>query len=133
MIVVDTNIIAYLYIDGEHTEQVERLLTLSSIWVSPILWRSEFRNLLVHYVRRGSLSLEHSLMILQEAESLLAGHEFEVSSLKVMQLATSSRCSAYDCEFVALAQHLAVPLITTDKQILAKFPDTARSACSYLA
>jgi predicted nucleic acid-binding protein len=29
-----------------------------------------------------------------------------VASEQVLQLATSSRCSAYDCEFVAAAQQL---------------------------
>ena len=133
MIVVDTNIIAYLYIDGEHTQTAEQLLSVSSIWASPFLWKSEFRNVLVHYMRSGILTLEESLMIIQEADLLLDGHEYVVSSMRVMQLANSSRCSAYDCEFVALAQDLAVPLITTDKRILTEFPNTAKSVDSYLA
>jgi len=133
VIVVDTNIIAYLYIDGEHTQMAEQLLSFSSTWASPILWKSEFRNVLVHYMRRGILTLEESLMIIQEADLLLDGHEYEVSAMQVMQLANSSRCSAYDCEFVALAQDLSVPLITTDKRILTEFPMTAKSINSYLA
>ena len=133
MIVVDTNIITYLYIDGEHTDMAERLLSLSESWASPILWKSEFRNVLVHYLRKGLLSLEQSMMIFQEAESLLGGQEYEVSSVQVLQLANSSRCSAYDCEFVALARDLGVPLVTTDKLILTEFPDTAQSVHAYLA
>lgn len=133
MIVVDTNIIAYLYIDGEHTRKAEKLLSVSSIWASPLLWKSEFRNVLVHYMRKGILTLEESLMIIREADLLLDGHEYEVSPVQVMQLVNSSRCSAYDCEFVALALDLAVPLITTDKRMLAEFPNIAKSVDSYLS
>ena len=46
MIVVDTNIVAYLYLPGEHTAAVERLLERDPEWAAPILWRSEFRNIL---------------------------------------------------------------------------------------
>ena len=49
-----------------------------------------------------------------------------------MQLVKGSNCSAYDCEFVALAQYLDVPLITADKKILREFPDIARNIGSYI-
>jgi predicted nucleic acid-binding protein len=45
----------------------------------------------------------------------------------VLQLVSTSHCSAYDCEFVAAAQLLAVPLVTEDRAILMAFPDLARS------
>jgi len=50
-----------------------------------------------------------------------------VASEQVQQLASSSRCSAYDCEFVAAAQQLGVPLVSDDRPILAAIPDLARS------
>ena len=60
--------------------------------------------------------------------AILSAHEEKVSTEHVLQLVSSSRCSAYDCEFVAVAQHLGVPLITTeDRAILTAFPDVAQS------
>ena len=50
-----------------------------------------------------------------------------LASEQVLQLASSSRCSPYDCEFVAAAQQLGVPLATVDRAILAAFPHLARS------
>ena len=50
-----------------------------------------------------------------------------VASEQVLQLATSSRCSAYECEFVAAAPQLGVPLVSEDRAIVAAFPDLARS------
>lgn len=55
------------------------------------------------------------------------GAEYAVSSTNVMRLVTKSSCSAYDCEFVALAQDLDISLVTTDKRILKAFPKTAVS------
>lgn len=75
MIVVDSNVIAYLYLQGEHTAAAERLLLHEPDWAAPALWRSEFRNILA-----------------------------------------DSACSAYDCEFVALASLLGTKLVTMDKK-----------------
>ncbi len=133
MIVVDTNIIAYLYITGDRSQQSEDLLSYDSDWVAPILWRSEFRNVLARYLRKNLLNIDEVLLIIQQAETLLTGHEYDVSSAHIMQLVKSSQCSAYDCEFVALAQYLGVPLITSDKKILREFPEIAQTAESYLA
>jgi len=127
MIVVDTNIISYLYISGERSRQVERLLSVDSHWSAPVLWRSEFRSVLGRYLRGNYLSLEEVLHIIQQAEQLLSENEYEVPSAHIMQLVNSSKCSAYDCEFVALAQYLDVPLITADKTILREFPGIAKS------
>ncbi len=46
MIVVDSNVLAYLYLPGEYTAAAEVLLEHDSDWAAPILWRSEFRNIL---------------------------------------------------------------------------------------
>jgi len=127
MIVVDTNIISYLYISGERSRQVERLLSVDAHWSAPVLWRSEFRNVLGRYLISNYLSFDEVLHIIQQAEQLLSENEYEVPSAHIMQLVNSSKCSAYDCEFVALAQYLDVPLITADKTILREFPGIAKS------
>jgi predicted nucleic acid-binding protein len=49
-----------------------------------------------------------------------------------LQLAAHSGCSAYDCEFVSLAQSLRVKLITGDKKLLQVFPEVAMTATQYL-
>jgi predicted nucleic acid-binding protein len=127
VIVVDTNVIAYLYLPTEHTTLAEALLVSDPEWAAPLLWRSELRNVLALYLQRGLLGFEDAFAIQTEAESLLAGREFDVGSLEVLRLAASSKCSAYDCEFVALAEFLGVRLVTADRQVLRKFKSTAVS------
>src|SRR5439155_280647 len=44
VIVVDTNLLVYLYVSGQNTAQAETVLVRDPVWVAPLLWRSEFRN-----------------------------------------------------------------------------------------
>lgn len=97
MIVVDSNIIAYLYLPCEYTASAEALLERDPDWAAPMLWRSEFRNILAGYVRRKTISFEYALSLQSEAESLMEGSEFEVDSRAVLELVRDSDCSAYDC------------------------------------
>lgn len=127
MIVVDTNVLAYLLLGGPRTEQAEVLRRHHRQWAAPPLWRSEFRNVLSGYLRRDLLPFPKAVALMQEAEAILSAHEDKVSTEHVLQLVSSSRCSAYDCEFVAVAQHLGVPLITEDRAILTAFPDMTQS------
>jgi predicted nucleic acid-binding protein len=131
VIVADTNLIVYLLIPGGQTHQAERVFARDPEWSAPLLWQSEFRNSLAFYIRRGLLSLDEALRLMQRAETLMQGKEYEVSSTSVLNLATGSRCSAYDCEFVALAQDLGVPLVTSDTQVLSAFPSAAVSAGTF--
>ena len=126
MIVVDTNVLAYLLLPGPKTSLAEALLLDQPRWAAPPLWRSEWRNVLTTYLRRDLLQLSEAVALMQHAEVLLAGQDEPVASDQVLQLANSSRCSAYDCEFVAAARQLGVPLVTDDRAVLAAFPDVAR-------
>lgn len=123
MIVADTNLIAYLFIKGEFTLQAESIYQSDPDWVAPYLWRSEFRNILTLYLRKKILSLAESRAIADLAEDLLLGNEFELNSDAILDLASSSPLSAYDCEYVVLAQKLEIKLITNDQKILRLFPD----------
>jgi predicted nucleic acid-binding protein len=125
VIVVDTNIIAYLHLVGEFTDRAETLLRKDSEWAAPLLWRSEFRNLLAGYMRRKTLTFEETREVQAEAESLMAGSEHEVDSQSVLELVRDSGCSAYDCEYVALAMRLGVKVVTADGKLLRAFPRLA--------
>jgi predicted nucleic acid-binding protein len=127
VIVADTNLISYLLLTGPHSQFAEHVLQKDSEWLAPPLWRSEFRNVLALYVRQEIFTLNQSVRIFDTALDLMIGHEYEVASSRVLQLAHESGCSAYDCEFVVIAQHLRVPLVTSDAKVLKAFPPLAVS------
>ncbi|HCU25788.1 MAG TPA: VapC toxin family PIN domain ribonuclease, partial [Deltaproteobacteria bacterium] len=66
-----------------------------------------------------------------EAEIFFKNKEYFVASDRVLALAHQSKCSAYDCEFVALAEELGIALVTGDRQILKAFPKTARNLMEF--
>ena len=127
MIVADTNLIAYLLILGQYTNEAESVYIKDPQWVAPLLWRSEFRNILALYVRRGLMDLNDAYGTMEQAERLMRGQEFEIVSARVLRLAATSGCSAYDCEFVALAQGLGVTMVTSDRILVARFKPTVSS------
>ena len=127
MIVADASLIACFAVRAEHSEQADAVCAADAVWVAPLLWRSEVRNALVKYVRHAGMSPEVALLALHSAEEIISGREYAVDSGAVLKLAAQSKCTAYDCEYVALAQDLGVPLVTTDWQVMQAFPKTAVS------
>ncbi len=132
MIVVDTNIISYLLLPATYTESVDALYKIDSGWTAPTLWKSEFRNVLALYLRKNIITLDKALQLQEAAETIMAQNEFDVTSPQVLALVNESNCSSYDCEFVALANHLKTQLVTQDKKVLREFPSTAISIKDFL-
>lgn len=125
MIVVDTQIIVYLFVNGEYSEAAEIAHQRDPEWIAPILWRSEFRNVLALYLRQGRLGIGEAARIMDTAERLMQGAEHQPATSQVLARVNESTCSAYHCEFVALARDLGMKLVTVDKQILRDFPGDA--------
>ena len=132
MIVVDTNVIAYCWTRGLRTEIAQRVRLRDPDWHVPVLWRSELCSVLSGYMWSGALELGQACSIMTAAEAALAGREHLPSSDAVLELAAKSRLSAYDCEFVALSQALAVPLVTEDRAVLKAFPNRAMAMEAFL-
>jgi len=124
MIVVDTNVISYLLLPGAWTV-LAQAAARQAPWCAPLLWRSEFRNVLAVYMRQKGLATADAQSLMEIAENMLWGREFTVRSTAVLGCVARSQRSAYDCEFVALALDLGIPLVTTDEALIADFPNTA--------
>ena len=127
MIVVDTNVIAYLLMPGAQTVEARKAYEVDPVWSAPLLWRSEFRNVLATSVRERHFACAKAQQLMDLATELMMGGEYEARPDQVLKLATESGCSAYDCEFVALAMELGVPLVTADAKLVKTFgPSTVR-------
>ena len=127
MIVVDTNIIAYLLIEGDRTSNCRKVMSQDPDWCVPFLWRSEFRSVLSLHMRQAGMTLAGAVTRSAEAEKLLDGREYSIASSTILSLTERHPVSAYDAEFVCLADKLGTRLVTTDKSILKHFPDLAVS------
>jgi len=127
VICVDTNIICYRYMASPFSAAADAAWAKDPDWIVPILWRSEFRNAMARSIRQRSLTVEEASAIANLAEATLDRKEFTISTSAVLQLVSRSNCSAYDCEFVALAHANGVRLLTIDRQILHEFTEVAVS------
>jgi predicted nucleic acid-binding protein len=125
VIVADTNLLVGLYLPSAGTGVAEKVLSKDPVWSVPLLWRSEFRNVLATGMRSGRLELDLALEVLEAAVHLVRDNEYAVPDERVLELAAASGCSAYDCEFVALAEGLNALLVTSDRQVLKAFPKRA--------
>ena len=132
MIVVDTNVIHYCWVRGQNTDIAQAVRQKDPEWHVPILWRSELRNVLTAYLRRGLLTRAQIVGILNVADHALAESEHIIPDDLVLDIVVSGTLTAYDAEFVALATALSVPLVTADKAILKASPDRALTMEAFL-
>ena len=133
MIVADVNLVAYLLLGGPEAALAQRVLERDPVWAAPLLWRSEFRSVLAAYMRLRDLPRHDAWRAHRLADALIRGHEFAPSGEAVLTLIASSSCSAYDCEYVAVANELEVPLVTWDRHVLKAFADRAVSPREFVA
>ena len=132
MIVVDTNIVSYFILPSPHIA-LAREAAHRDVWCAPLLWRSEFRNVLAVSMRQTGMQLTTAAEAMATAERLLWGREYSVRSSSVLDCVARSKRSAYDCEFVALAEDLGTRLLTTDEPLIREFPTVAIHLRDYAA
>ena len=131
MIVADTNLIAYFLIKSGFTPDARAVYQKDPDWIAPLLWRSELRNVLIQSLRQALLSLDEIISIMNRAEGLMKDSGYQMDSSRVLRLAADSGCTAYDCEFVALALDLGIPLVTSDRALIEKFKHNVVSMKSF--
>lgn len=125
MIVVDTNVIAYLVLPGEFTKLADRLHRKDPEWIAPKLWLDEFLNILSTYERVGKLEASEAMEVLKNTLELMEDASYEVPPERILKTARETGCSAYDSQYIVLAQDLGVKLYTCDKQVIRRCPDVA--------
>lgn len=132
MIVVDTNVVAYLLIQGDKTALARQVYAHDREWIVPALWKHEFLNVLATFVRHGGGDIATATRIWQEAIGLLSARQWDINLVDALRLAVDQNISAYDAQFVVLAHSVATPLISEDRKLQTLFPQTVRSMQAFL-
>ncbi|MFT5516061.1 MAG: putative nucleic acid-binding protein [Rhodothermales bacterium] len=127
MIVVDTDVVAYSFLrkDAERAVLADAVVAKDKVWAAPPLWIAEYRNVLATHIRFREMGLEEARRLAIAAEGYMDRHSIPVATEDVLRLVAASKCTAYDCEFVAAAQSIGVKLVTGDRKLAAAFPETA--------
>jgi len=131
VIVVDNSVLVSFWLPGAGAELAEAAKAKDGVWAVPILWRAEFGNVLAGYLRRNRLTEAEANAAFLNAQKDIGAQEFTVPADRILRLVLRSQCSAYECEYVALAQDLDVPMVTTSEQVVREFPQTAVSLATF--
>lgn len=121
VVVVDTNVLAYLMLEGDRTSAAQELFERDADWRSEAFIMVEFSNVLTTYVRTKVLSRDQGLKLLAGAEKLVPVLT-SVQNARALEVATQFGISAYDARFVALAIQMKVKLVTEDAKLRAAVP-----------
>jgi predicted nucleic acid-binding protein len=132
VIVVDTQLSVYFTIPVRESELARAVFERDAEWAAPLLWRSEFRNAMLGYVRSGRATTADALAAWEIASANLYGREHDVPTANILGLGSVNRITAYDLEFVVLASQLQVPLVTFDKELLEQFRNVAVHPSQFL-
>lgn len=127
MIVVDTNIVAYALIEGPHTSLARDVWFLDPDWRVPDLCRHEYLSVLTNYARAGHINPDKARRLWLEAEQLLAPLVRPANMPLSLEVAIKQNVSAYDAQFIALAQELGAVCVTEDRRLRKAFPRFTRS------
>jgi predicted nucleic acid-binding protein len=129
MIVVDTNVVAYMVIDGPHTANVGVLRREDPDWRVPSLFVYEWQSVLTRYLSTSRMDRDTALRAYRRGLDLVRVEpiDAQATALRIFNLHLQSKLSSYDCEFVMLAELLGCKLASGDQAIAIAFPDLVRT------
>ncbi len=133
MIIADTNLIAQLVMNQGQGKQARAVYDKDSYWVVPDLWQHEFLNVLANYARFKHEPYDQLLLAWQKAIMLFADGAQPVNMPLALQIAGERNITAYDAQYLALAQTLDVPVITEDRKLRLAAPELTLSMQEFLA
>lgn len=133
MVLVDTNIVAYLVLDGAMTARARQLYERDADWRAEPLLFVELCNVLETAMRATGLTLPRALAALADAHRILGAGLHAASDGDVIAAASRHGTSGYDARFLCAAAALGVPLVTEDAALRRKAPALTRSLAEALA
>jgi predicted nucleic acid-binding protein len=120
-VVADCSITLPWYFEDETSELADKLLNLighATIWV-PAMWRLEFVNALIAAERRGRMTAQKRVQILEHAQQLPLRTDTEMVPMhKIADIAVVHGLTSYDATYFELAQRRGLTLATLDRQLL---------------
>lgn len=122
MVLVDTNILAYLMLEGDRTSAAQELYARDPDWRSEGFVLVEFSNILATYVRTKAMTREVGTRLLAQAQILIPGLT-SVLHAQALETAMQFEISAYDARFITLARQMRLKLVTEDAKLRAAVPD----------
>lgn len=130
MVVVDTNVLAYLFLDGPFTTNARWLIAADPDWRRDRYVLVELTNVLRMTMRARELPLAEALAILHQSRGLIEQGLVDVAHDEVLRTSETAGVTAYDARFLVAAQALGVRPVTEDARLRRAAPELTQSlAC----
>ena len=126
MIVIDTNILAYLLISGDRTEDAKALFELDRDWRSEPFVIIELTNILATYCRTRDMRISTAERILANGERVVRNLA-RIPHVLALRMAGRFAVTAYDARFLAAAESLGTKLVTEDAKLRVTVPSLTLS------
>jgi predicted nucleic acid-binding protein len=133
VILVDTNIIAPLYVRSARSEVIAELFARDGIWRTEPLALIELSNVLITCERARYITAARARDCLNRAAAFLQPHLFRVSHHVALDAALRYRVIACDGRFLALAQQLGRRIVTEDVRLRTAAPRLTQTLAKALA
>ncbi|HEY4283957.1 MAG TPA: type II toxin-antitoxin system VapC family toxin [Chthoniobacterales bacterium] len=133
MILVDTNIIAPLYVRSARSDAVTELFARDAVWRTEPLALIELSNVLITYERARYITAATARDCINRAAAFLQPRLFRVSHQAALDAALRYGTTAYDARFLALAHQLGSRLVTDDARLRGAAPALTQSLAEALA
>lgn len=133
VLLVDTNIVANLLLDGPQSPAARALYARDPDWASEPLLFIELTNVLVTGLRQKRLSSVQAEAALTRAHAMLDGYLHHTPDRQVLAVAARYGISGYDARFICVALVIGSLLVTEDATLRRKAPDATRSMAEALS
>jgi predicted nucleic acid-binding protein len=132
VVLIDTNVLAYLLLEGDRTALAQELYERDSDWRSEAFLMVEFSNVLATSIRSRAITREQGVKLLAGAEALVPVLT-SVQHERVLEAAIQFGTSAYDARFIALAMQMKMKLVTEDARLRSAVPAWTNSISEVLS
>jgi predicted nucleic acid-binding protein len=132
MIVADVNLIIYRHVSGPLTPLAAAARRKDPDWRTAGLWHCELTSALVKMVRAKVLDESRALAVLAAADAEMSPRETSVPQDHALHVALTHGVSAYDAQYIALAEILGVPCVTADAALAKKTPGLTVSLADFV-
>jgi len=131
MIVADASVVTFLFVEGENSSAARKLFEIDPDWVTPPILNHEMLNILATL---GSVESDVQGMeqLWREIRGFLGARQQVPDPIRSLRLAMELGVSGYQAQYLALSDHLRLPLLTTDNRLLEILPQKTIGPDAYL-
>jgi len=127
MLVVDTNVVVHLLLQGQATSAARAAFAADSDWRSDAFLLIEYTNVLATAIRSRRISVASAGVALTHARRVMEPGLHSAPHEHVLSLAIKYGISAYDARFLAVADALGTKLTTEDIKLRRAAPHSTQS------